>query len=91
MSVLNMFLKCNGLPQKRLYFKKKVLHNIKENMSKISHGSTSCTCQEVSDCKGELPSHMHMISKYKVSGTKICGILRAMAINQIKTLNLFQS
>lgn len=30
-----MFLNCNGLPQKRLYFKRKVSHNIKENMSTL--------------------------------------------------------
>ncbi len=67
MSVIKMimFLNCNGLPQKRLYFKKKVLHNIKENMSKNFNGSSFCTCQVV-DCEGKLPSfYMHMISKYQ--------------------------
>lgn len=36
MSVLKMiimFLNCNGLPQKRLYFKRRVSHNIKQNLS----------------------------------------------------------
>lgn len=35
MSVLKMkmFLNCNGLPQKRLYFKRRVSHNIKPNLS----------------------------------------------------------
>lgn len=35
MSVLKrmMILNCNGLPQKRLYFKRRVWHNIKQNLS----------------------------------------------------------
>lgn len=36
MSVLKMiimFLNCNGLPQNRLYFKRRVSHNIKQNLS----------------------------------------------------------
>lgn len=28
-----MFFNCNGLPQKRLYFKRRVSHNIKQNLS----------------------------------------------------------
>lgn len=28
-----MFSNCNGLPQKRLYFKRRVSHNIKQNLS----------------------------------------------------------
>ncbi len=41
MSVLKMiimFLNCNGLPQKRLYFKRRVSHNIKQNLSILHCG-----------------------------------------------------
>lgn len=31
-----MFLNCNGLPQKRLYFKRRISHNIKQNLSHIA-------------------------------------------------------
>lgn len=34
-----MFLNCNGLPQKRLYFKRRVWHNIKQNLSILYSGS----------------------------------------------------
>lgn len=33
-----MFLNCNGLPQKRLYFKRRVSHNIKQNLSILHWG-----------------------------------------------------
>lgn len=33
-----MFLNCNGLPQKRLYFKRRVSHNIKQNLSILRRG-----------------------------------------------------
>lgn len=33
-----MFLNCNGLPQKRLYFKRRVSHNIKQNLSILPRG-----------------------------------------------------
>lgn len=41
MSVLKrmMILNCNGLPQKRLYFKRRVWHNIKQNLSILYSGS----------------------------------------------------
>lgn len=40
MSVLKMimFSNCNGLPQKRLYFKRRVSHNIKQNLSILHCG-----------------------------------------------------
>lgn len=43
MSVLEMimFLNCNGLPQKRLYFKRRVSHNIKQNLSILHCASFS--------------------------------------------------
>lgn len=34
-----MILNCNGLPQKRLYFKRRVWHNIKQNLSILYSGS----------------------------------------------------
>lgn len=41
MSVLKrmMILNCNGLPQKRLYFKRRVWHKIKQNLSILYGGS----------------------------------------------------
>lgn len=38
LKMLIMFLNCNGLPQKRLYFKRRISHNIKQNLSILHCG-----------------------------------------------------
>lgn len=75
--IIIMFLNCNSLPQKRLYFKRRVSHNIKQNWS-ILH----CNCFFYFLCMVTRADTEMIFGQIFVFVALLCGIICLNHLNE---------